>query len=231
MLTNASQLQEKWKNVLLGKEHPLRHGYYAVRLPNDDERLRDITPAESQTQAAEFFKLTSPWSKVRDRGRFGIPNLVRDVGILLVQLMERKSVHASAYHRNTLLIHFLSFCVSLPELFSAVQMQLAETQCKLSRLPQAIETENHVAEVTVRVSQFCSRFKDIVYGKSEPHTMVQTNRKIYEAWKDTISATAPDFRPFENPDDHLMLADEPEFDARVAGSAIGVKEVKKVIDE
>ena len=91
MLANSAQLRQKWKRVLEGEEHPLRHGYYAVRLPNEDERQANITAAEAQKQAAMFFEQTSPWKEMRDRTRFGIPNMIRDMSRQLVQVMEQKS--------------------------------------------------------------------------------------------------------------------------------------------
>jgi hypothetical protein len=34
--------------------------------------------------------VTSPWSDVADRGRFGVNNLVQDISALLAQLIEAK---------------------------------------------------------------------------------------------------------------------------------------------
>ncbi|KAJ3500913.1 hypothetical protein NLJ89_g9579 [Agrocybe chaxingu] len=79
---------EKWKAVLEGTEHATTHGYYCVRLPDDEERARGISKAEAQRTADDFFNTTPPWCDIQDRGRFGIPNFVKNVSALLVQLIE-----------------------------------------------------------------------------------------------------------------------------------------------
>jgi hypothetical protein len=47
MLTTAWGAISARKDVLDGRLHPLKHGYYCVRLPVDDERSRNITRAAS----------------------------------------------------------------------------------------------------------------------------------------------------------------------------------------
>lgn len=85
--------RQLWKDILQGQTKPmdtLKHGYYCVRLPDDDERARKISRAESQKLAAEFFDTTLPWSSIPERNRFGIPNFVSDISQLLVGLIESK---------------------------------------------------------------------------------------------------------------------------------------------
>jgi len=85
--------REKWKAVLEGREHRTKHGYYCVRLPDDDERARKVSRMKSQRIADDFFTSTPPWSEMSDRRCFGIPNFVHDISALLVQLIEKKYVH------------------------------------------------------------------------------------------------------------------------------------------
>lgn len=84
--------REKWRAVLEGREHPTTHGYYCVRLPDDDERQRKISSAEAQRSAVSFFDTTAPWDKMADRSRFGIPNFVSNISALLVEHIEKKCV-------------------------------------------------------------------------------------------------------------------------------------------
>ena len=91
MLTKgATGGREKWKAVLEGREHPATHGYYCVRLLDDEERARKISSAEAQRNAATFFDNTAPWDKMADRSRFGIPNFVSNISALLVERIEKK---------------------------------------------------------------------------------------------------------------------------------------------
>ncbi|KAG6914012.1 hypothetical protein DXG01_002930, partial [Tephrocybe rancida] len=70
---------QSWKDVIEGKLHPLKHGYYCVRLPNDAERNRSKSRSDFQKFAARFFDTTTPWSTIADRNRFGIPNFVASI--------------------------------------------------------------------------------------------------------------------------------------------------------
>lgn len=80
----------KWREVLEGKTNILQHGYYCVRLPDEAERLKKLSRAESQALAERFFKERSPWNEMQNRRRLGVQNLVLDVSALLVQWIEKK---------------------------------------------------------------------------------------------------------------------------------------------
>jgi hypothetical protein len=83
----AISARQKWKQVLEGRLHSLKHGYYCVRLPDDDERSRNVTRATSLRLSSEFFENTSPWNEV-DRRRLGIPGFISDISKLLINLIE-----------------------------------------------------------------------------------------------------------------------------------------------
>ena len=76
----------------MGEEqhHRLKHGYYCVQLPDDAERSRNLSRAEYQKLADDFFSSTSPWKDILHSQRFGIPNFVSNVSSLLVELIEAK---------------------------------------------------------------------------------------------------------------------------------------------
>lgn len=86
--------RQKWKEILQGDSEPdrLKHGYYCVRLPDDDERSQKISRQAAVQRAAQFFDTTPPWKDIADRSRFGIPSLVINVSRLLVQLIEQAFV-------------------------------------------------------------------------------------------------------------------------------------------
>lgn len=96
ILTKPDSLQdgdtgsrEAWKKTIAGEdpERKTKHGYYCVRLPNDLERKggRD----KAQSNAEEFFNSTTPWNRMKDRSRFGVPNFVQNISALLVELIEK----------------------------------------------------------------------------------------------------------------------------------------------
>ena len=86
---NARQL---WLDVIEGREHELKHGYYCVRLPDDAQRAQRLSRSALQRIAADYFDTTSPWSEVTDRGRFGILAFVTDISVLLVSHINKLCV-------------------------------------------------------------------------------------------------------------------------------------------
>lgn len=94
--SGAINQRRRWVEIIEGRsEHRLRHGFYCVRLPDDEERTQHISRSESQRRAAQYFDTTSPWKDVADRRRFGIPGFVSDVSRLLMQLIEEVCVDFS----------------------------------------------------------------------------------------------------------------------------------------
>jgi len=49
-----------------------------------------VSRTEAQRIADEFFTSSSPWNRLTDRSRLGIPNFVANISALLVQLIEKK---------------------------------------------------------------------------------------------------------------------------------------------
>ena len=86
--TGVISARQRWKQVLEGRLHPLKHGYYCIRLPDDDERSRNPTRASSQQLALYFFESTSRWDEIPDRNRLGGPGFISDISTLLISLIE-----------------------------------------------------------------------------------------------------------------------------------------------
>ncbi|KAJ7140089.1 P-loop containing nucleoside triphosphate hydrolase protein [Mycena crocata] len=169
----ATGSRQKWKDILEGKDHQLTHGYYCVRLPDDAERARGITRAESETRAAEYFDSTQPWRDIADRSRFGVPNLATFLSELLVARIE----------------------TNLPTLRQKLNELLEEYTKALNQLPPP-PTAEPAAEVLLRTTAFCRAFNAAVFG-DDHKSLAQKNRRLYLQFKAEIRNTSPDFRPFE----------------------------------
>ncbi|KAK0220838.1 P-loop containing nucleoside triphosphate hydrolase protein [Armillaria nabsnona] len=178
LTTGASGARDKWKEIILGQDqrHRLKHGYYCVRLPDDDERRRNISRDESQTAAQQFFERTSPWREFTDRSRFGIPALVRDISRLLVGLIENY----------------------IPTLKESVDGLLAHDRAEFSALPPPPPIDEAWSQIILLIHQFCGNVKAAVEGKEEHKKLVQCNRARYEQLKQDILSTCPNFRPFDD---------------------------------
>ncbi|KAF9066276.1 P-loop containing nucleoside triphosphate hydrolase protein [Rhodocollybia butyracea] len=74
--TGSTKAAGLWLDVLEDRRHPLMHGYYCTRQPNDDERSIGIEATKAREAEERFFKTTAPWSRSTNPGRFGTKNLV-----------------------------------------------------------------------------------------------------------------------------------------------------------
>ncbi|KAG2148928.1 P-loop containing nucleoside triphosphate hydrolase protein [Suillus clintonianus] len=210
----AINQRRKWVEIIEGRsaDHTLRHGFYCVRLPDDAERTQRLSRAESQRRAAEYFDTTSPWRNVTDRHRFGIPGFVSDVSRLLIQLIEE----------------------ALPRLREDIDKLLAKCMADFNALPPPLANDPQI-EVLGRVNAFCDVFKSFVNGSHEDKRLAQRNRAHYAIFKRDIRGTAPDFRPYENPEERPPLDDTEgkmtltERDPGV--KMMGVHDISKVIDD
>ena len=85
----GSSIRTQWLQIIEGHRHPLKHGYYCVRQPNDVERQRG---SDARKIEADYFEQTAPWSTSSCRDRFGTRNLVNTMANLLKQMTQRSSV-------------------------------------------------------------------------------------------------------------------------------------------
>ncbi|KAG2067161.1 hypothetical protein BDR04DRAFT_1144485 [Suillus decipiens] len=210
----AINQRRKWVEIIEGRseDHTLRHGFYCVRLPDDAERAQRLSRAESQRRAAEYFDTTPPWKDVTDRHRFGIPGFVSDVSRLLIQLIEE----------------------TLPCLRDDADKLLTKCIKDLDELPPPLANDPQI-EVLGRMNAFCDVFKRFLNGSHEDKRLAQRNRTLYATFKRDIRGTAPDFRPFSQPEQYVPL-DDTEGDMTLSErdpgvKVIGINDIRKVIQE
>lgn len=90
-------------------------------------------------------------------------------------------------------------------------------------------------EVLGRVNAFCDAFKKFVNGSYQDKDLAQRNRALYTIFKRDIRGTAPDFRPFNQPEDFVPLDDTEgnmtlsERDPGV--KVLGIYDIRNVIQE
>ncbi|KAI0363541.1 hypothetical protein BV20DRAFT_958073 [Pilatotrama ljubarskyi] len=171
----STKRRQMWLDVLEGREHPLQHGYYCTRQPDDDQRLEGITPAQARAAEVQFFRTTGPWSTSTCLHRFGTTNLVKSISELLTRIISD----------------------SLPKLMSEVSTQLAATNKALEGLPPQIATEPS-AFVLDLVTKFRNDVVELVQGSPRHTLLVQKNKETYERYKHVIRGTAPAFVPYED---------------------------------
>ncbi|KAF7974104.1 hypothetical protein HWV62_13427 [Athelia sp. TMB] len=199
-IIGGSTARDNWVKVLQGKEHVLKHGYYCVRLPDDDERRRNLSRASSQQASMDFFQRTLPWAQITgaDRRRLGIPGFISDVSRLLISMTER----------------------ALPKLKGEIERLIAGCAEGLAALPPPITDTQ--TEILGRIRTFCDEVTAAVTGKGEDKALVQANRKRYSDFEREICRTQPNFvtGPPVYEGSNLSLSALPE---------VNLQEVRRVI--
>lgn len=93
MLTvGSTKALDLWLDVIEGRRHPLTHGYYCTRQPDDKDREESITPEQARAKEKLFFETTPPWSKCTQQKRFGTNNLIDTLSRLLIQVINETLV-------------------------------------------------------------------------------------------------------------------------------------------
>ncbi|KAJ7590319.1 P-loop containing nucleoside triphosphate hydrolase protein [Mycena floridula] len=192
MLTSGqTKALEQWMDVIEGRRHPLAHGYYGTRQPNDAERAAAISTDSNKARAieAQFFRETSPWCNARVKNRFGTVALIESLSKLLVKLIQD----------------------TLPTIRHTSSRLLEETERNLSQLPQPLlASDEEPATCMLRlITGFADDIRQYVRGDNgltvfsnqssfRPSKLIQQNRVAYGILKTDIRKTAPNFVPWHD---------------------------------
>ncbi|KAJ3981520.1 P-loop containing nucleoside triphosphate hydrolase protein [Lentinula detonsa] len=174
LTTGSTKVARLWLDVLEDRRHPLRHGYYCTRRPDDDERSAGIAQKQAREAEEKFFKTTIPWCQSTSPTRFGTQNLVFTLSRLLVQVIND----------------------NLPKIREDTAKQLSDCCKELARIPPPISDEPATYMLSL-VTSFCSEFQTLVRGRADSAELIRLHRQSYGTFKTTIRKTAPSFVPFE----------------------------------
>ncbi|KAK1227834.1 hypothetical protein PQX77_009147 [Marasmius sp. AFHP31] len=161
--------QKRWKKILDGEDSKLKHGYYCVRLPNDEDRKMD---SQAFLTKVEDCYNSPPWSDVASRDVFGVQNLVSSLSKLLVDLIES----------------------NLPKLRKQVAALLQQHGAELVTLPP-LPVDPANIRMRRLFDQFLRAVDSVVKGESHRQTFVQRNRATYASFKADIWHTGIEFVP------------------------------------
>ncbi|KAJ3784740.1 P-loop containing nucleoside triphosphate hydrolase protein [Lentinula aff. detonsa] len=174
LTTGSTKVARLWLDVLEDRRHPLRHGYYCTRQPDDDERSAGIAQKQAREAEQNFFKTTVPWCQSTSPTRFGTQNLVFTLSRLLVQVIND----------------------NLPKIREDTAKQLLDCCKELAHIPPPISDEPATYMLSL-VTSFCSEFQTLVRGRADSAELIRLHRQSYGTFKTTIRKTAPRFVPFE----------------------------------
>ncbi|KAL1943454.1 hypothetical protein VTO73DRAFT_4529 [Trametes versicolor] len=168
--------KENWVQVMAGQEHPTKHGYFCVRLPDDAERREKISYAEAREREMRYFATVAPWCDTPQRNRYGIESLVQFLSERLMELSR----------------------ASLPGIEREVDAQRTQCDQQLRELP--LQTAEPYLHVHRMVTAFVDEVGKVVQGSPEHTALVQATKKMYAAFSAGIAQTAPPFVPFVRAD-------------------------------
>ncbi|KAL0571649.1 hypothetical protein V5O48_010307 [Marasmius crinis-equi] len=164
---------ELWLDVIEGKRHPLSHGYYCTRQPNDDERSKNITSSGARKAESEFFESTLPWAQSTHKHRFGTTNLSTALSNHLITIINE----------------------SMPRITQEAFERLQSCKKELEQIPTAI-VEDPATYLLNAAIAFSTEFQQSVDGDTGDSTeLIQTHKRSYERFKHAIRSTAPVFSP------------------------------------
>ncbi|PIL25641.1 transporter [Ganoderma sinense ZZ0214-1] len=173
--SGSIEKRKQWVDILLGKEHPTKHGYFCTRQPDDAERAKRLSSADARAAEKRFFDEEETWSQLSCRERLGTENLLKTMSDLLSQMMQK----------------------SFPKVLRDVAQQLKQCDRDLSRLPRNVANEPYLSVLNV-VSAFFGKVADHVYGSPTCPALVQGNNLTYEAFRRKIALSQPVFVPCES---------------------------------
>ncbi|KAF8064448.1 P-loop containing nucleoside triphosphate hydrolase protein, partial [Lyophyllum atratum] len=173
MLTSGStKARDIWLDIIEGRRHPLVHGYYCTRQPDDEQRKADITPAEARVAEAAFFLSTHPWSTSPRKDRFGTTHLIATLSKLLVGIIND----------------------TLPRIMAEAANKLETCTRELAELPAEIEGDPATYMLRL-LTTFCDDVTRATSSGREANKLIRENRDTYAALKTAIRHTAPNFIP------------------------------------
>ncbi|KAF8486541.1 P-loop containing nucleoside triphosphate hydrolase protein [Gautieria morchelliformis] len=184
VLTKADAIvsgeESTWMDVLLGRRHALKKGYYVTKQPGPEDLKKKLSFEDSRRREQEFFATTEPWKSSAEqvKSRIGIPKLTAELSRLLSNLIMQ----------------------TLPKLREDARQALKDTSKELGLLPPPLP-ENPVIELLRLLTGFSTEVKQWIDGSEGHKDLVQIFNGASTDFKEVIFRTAPDFRPFKDADE------------------------------
>ncbi|KAG6848187.1 hypothetical protein H0H93_002553 [Arthromyces matolae] len=173
MLTAGSKkAKEIWLDIIEGRRHPLAHGYFCTRQPDDVQRSENITPAEARRCETEFFSTTAPWSSSSLKDRFGTNHLVSALSKHLVGIIND----------------------TLPRIMKEAASKLDSCTNELATLPKEID-EDPSTYMLKLITGFSEKIHHAVYTGLDVDKLIRHNQETFREYKSAIRKTAPNFVP------------------------------------
>ncbi|KAG8988905.1 hypothetical protein FRB94_010065 [Tulasnella sp. JGI-2019a] len=175
--------EQKWVDLIQGKENALVNGWYSVKQP-DPTQLRDgISWGDAKAAEKTFFDRNSPWMQLppRFRSRLGSPKLAEKLSVILSALVSQK----------------------LPEIQAEISKQLRFVDDELLELPAPNFTDPK-AEVIRLLRDFDRKLALLIEGNSvnpanpSASGIMYSINQVFDRFKHAVFATTPHFLPWSS---------------------------------
>ncbi|KAF8420218.1 P-loop containing nucleoside triphosphate hydrolase protein [Tirmania nivea] len=134
---------QQWVDILRGKAHKLKHGYFVTKQPSQDELVRGISHAEARRAECEFFSSRQPWAtELSDMSyRFGTVALTKFLAQKLGETIRLR----------------------LPGIVETIRMQAENVRMELNNLPPPA-TDNHFYLIQNLLTKFSVMAGEYIQG-------------------------------------------------------------------
>lgn len=138
---------QQWIDILRGKAHKLKHGYFVTKQPSQDQLVRGITHAEARRAEGEFFANNEPWAtELKDMSdRFGTVALTKFLAQKLGETIRLR----------------------LPGIVETIRMQAEAVQTELDSLPPPA-ADNHFYLIQTLLMKFATTAGEYIQGGHRP---------------------------------------------------------------
>uniref|UniRef100_A0A6A7G6G3 Uncharacterized protein n=1 Tax=Hirondellea gigas TaxID=1518452 RepID=A0A6A7G6G3_9CRUS len=169
---------EKWLNILTGKRHGLRLGWFIVKNPSKLELAAKPSFEESRREEQRYFSQTYPWNEVDPalQQRIGCPSLLRALGKLLQHTIVEQ----------------------LPKIRNIVSQKLDRSSSKLQAMPVALKVDMVKMTLHDLIDKFAENLRRVV--DSEVSAVEEKPRMFWHSvvsemnqFRDALSKTQPQF--------------------------------------
>ncbi|KAI0820101.1 P-loop containing nucleoside triphosphate hydrolase protein [Trametes gibbosa] len=165
----STGVKKNYADVLEGRAHQTKHGYYCTRQPDDAERASNSSPASARAAEDKFFAECKPWATSTHRHRLGTDALVAAIANLLTELIR----------------------ADIPRIQEEVYKQRADCYKQIEELP--VKSSDPVSDTMRLASEFSKLVGNIIQGSPEHTELVQANKVHYARFTTAILRSAPPF--------------------------------------
>ncbi|KAJ6564724.1 P-loop containing nucleoside triphosphate hydrolase protein [Mycena capillaripes] len=172
--------EENWLPLIRNEQEPLENNWYCVKQPSSQDLKQGITWEEAQSRENDFFSLTPPWSELDPvyQKYLRTSNLIDRLSSILSDLISKR----------------------LPQIQIELENTVQKTRASLAQLPKSPSSEP-VGEIAALLHDFVDELHKILEGVPRADGLLQIIRPAQEQFRRAIRSTAPDFRPFEAPEE------------------------------